>query len=630
MFLVSDGASAAKKRTSSSVFCLPSSRCSVSFGSLDAGLVSFSRSVQAHPFNQKVVILVSFEDACESEESTFSPAALAEVEREEHKQHRASRQPRASSSCPSSSPASSSSPFLCSSSSSSSPSSFSSSSCEARELVMRRLVELVQARSTGVFLHDVSLASFLSLPLQKFLFSQHDACLLSWTGASPLCASPFPCPSLARAGEGQAAEEREQATNGFLCSDVYLSDVATGGNAAAMTAEEGGSLLMRVDGFLYQTLGVDTLASLPHSVKKALPSTTRFLRIPLAHPAVLRHQRALEPERPSPDAERSVKREGNLRRKKSRASQPSKMFLHLQHCLGEKLAPLSFLCALKMPFPGVGDSAFSHLSTLRASLEQLLRAANSSAAFVALTGVSAQHRRYLSPSAVTGEAEEGEANSLPREADDSFLAFEADSPQEKEGRSPGETRQAGSRARENNPDVWLPNWNKLLARLRQAAERRNRDEDGEASRATSRRKRAGNLQRSTISEACDDSDESDAILDVSMEEETDTEQEREQGEGEMEEEKQFPFPRLKARLESAALRLAFGEFAEARKGERDDRRQGTEREKLADEIIQVLGSYGLDIPLSFAEDQDSLPHVRSLLIRLVLSVSVLLGLCQSF
>ncbi|KYF44107.1 hypothetical protein TGARI_202170B, partial [Toxoplasma gondii ARI] len=89
-----------------------------------------------------VVILVSFEDACESEEATFSPAALAEVEREEHKQHRASRQPRASSSCPSSSPASSSSPFLCSSSPSSSPSSFSSSSCEARELVMRRLVEL--------------------------------------------------------------------------------------------------------------------------------------------------------------------------------------------------------------------------------------------------------------------------------------------------------------------------------------------------------------------------------------------------------------------------------------------------------------------------------------------------------
>nr|CEL66460.1 TPA: hypothetical protein BN1204_022720 [Neospora caninum Liverpool] len=621
MFLVSDGAAAAKKKKVSSPFALAPSRCSLTSGSLEAGLASFNRTLQAHPFNQKIVILISFEDTSDPEEATFSPEALAEVEREERDRSKGARQPPPPSSSPASPPSSSPSSSPPSSSPSSSASSFAASSvCEARDRVAHHLVNLVQSCSTGVFFHGVSLASFLSLPLQTLLFSQHDACLLSWSGASPLCSS------LAFASDSpEKGEERDQERDqggAFLSSDLFLSDVATGGNAAALTADGGGTLLMRVDGFLYQTLGIDTLAPVPHAMKKAFPATTRFLRVPLAHPAVLRHQTPSQSTAASPSLQRGKKfsgrgdsgaETGNHARA---TAQPSKMFLHLQHCL-DKLAPLAFLGALKMPLRSAPESAVSEASALRSSLESLLGGSKSEARFVALTGITAQHRRYLC-AAEKSDVVGSEAKQRG-EQDRGFLALEAESRGENDDGCVGETRRAGNlpperrKGTQENLEVWLPNWNDLLARVRQSAEKEGGKKSG--SRQTIQRN-AGHARGDTKLGRGRGSCETGSPLDVSMGEETGKEEEIEETEEideeideEMGEEK-FPFPRLKPRLESAAVRLATSEYEEEKRAKRDGmQRKETERENLADEILQVLGSCGLDLPLNPSnENPDSLPQ----------------------
>ncbi|CBZ52483.1 conserved hypothetical protein [Neospora caninum Liverpool] len=628
MFLVSDGAAAAKKKKVSSPFALAPSRCSLTSGSLEAGLASFNRTLQAHPFNQKIVILISFEDTSDPEEATFSPEALAEVEREERDRSKGARQPPPPSSSPASPPSSSPSSSPPSSSPSSSASSFAASSvCEARDRVAHHLVNLVQSCSTGVFFHGVSLASFLSLPLQTLLFSQHDACLLSWSGASPLCSS------LAFASDSpEKGEERDQERDqggAFLSSDLFLSDVATGGNAAALTADGGGTLLMRscLYSDLYCSAAValhscTSFASFLPQLHAAFPATTRFLRVPLAHPAVLRHQTPSQSTAASPSLQRGKKfsgrgdsgaETGNHARA---TAQPSKMFLHLQHCL-DKLAPLAFLGALKMPLRSAPESAVSEASALRSSLESLLGGSKSEARFVALTGITAQHRRYLC-AAEKSDVVGSEAKQRG-EQDRGFLALEAESRGENDDGCVGETRRAGNlpperrKGTQENLEVWLPNWNDLLARVRQSAEKEGGKKSG--SRQTIQRN-AGHARGDTKLGRGRGSCETGSPLDVSMGEETGKEEEIEETEEideeideEMGEEK-FPFPRLKPRLESAAVRLATSEYEEEKRAKRDGmQRKETERENLADEILQVLGSCGLDLPLNPSnENPDSLPQ----------------------
>ncbi|PFH32795.1 hypothetical protein BESB_014070 [Besnoitia besnoiti] len=579
MFLVSDGAAAAKKKkkpssAACSPFSLATSRCSLTAGLLEPMTAAFARTLQAHPFNQKVVILLALGNI-EADAASLSPAAAAPLpQAQRESQH--GRQEASQSSGPFSSPESPArSAPAASSAFSSSPSSAAGAENASLE---HSLVDLIQRHSIGFFFEGVSLAAFLSLPLQRLLFAEHDACLLSWTGSSSLHSLSLSSPSSSSRSSASAysllaasspREPQGEATDCHFSAEAFVSDVATGGNAAAITPQEGGTLLLRVDGFLYQVLGIDTVAGVSHAMKKALPPTTRFLRVPLAHPAVLRHQTSLQSVSPAGASFAPAKATSGCAEGK-RA--PSKLFQSLQRCLGVRLAPVSFLAALKTSPASSAESPLARLRALRSELEVLLFA-GSGAGSATPTGLTVQRRAYRScafSKNCEGDSERESALFMELDAGAAGAAGGAAAPAEKE-------------------TVWLPAWSVLLPRVLQSADTHSACEDDGAKRE----RRASRPPRGSAVEAS---------VDVSMGEEGDEEEEDEEERAEA-----LPFPRLKPGFERAALRLAASEFAGAVGGERTTRgldnqsqRQRSEcaREVLADEILQVLGSYGLGLPLS--------------------------------
>ncbi|PHJ22584.1 transmembrane protein [Cystoisospora suis] len=212
--------------TRSTVTCLPH---------LSHALRIFYHTLNSHPFNQKVIVYLPHR----------KDGSLPFKHTDRTQDHQ-------SSSSSSSSP--SASPCFSPSSSSSSPTSSSSP-----PPLISHLVHLIQSQSIGVYLHEVSLSSFLHLPLQEFLFSRHEASLLSWAGPSSSSSSlsilsktlnPTRNPKKENKLKEEEDDEEEEKILSSSSSSLSFShsygDVGVGLNAAAVTPVDGGTLLLRV------------------------------------------------------------------------------------------------------------------------------------------------------------------------------------------------------------------------------------------------------------------------------------------------------------------------------------------------------------------------------------------------
>ncbi|CDJ58273.1 hypothetical protein, conserved [Eimeria maxima] len=173
-------------------------------------------------------------------------------------------------------------------------------------------------------LRNVSLDAFLHLPLQQLLLRRWNGSLLTWRGpggSAPCC--------------GTATIENP----GAPCP--VIGD--TGGDRNTASLQNDGVMILKLDRFTAQVLGLDTWIRLPHFMRKSLPPGTRYLKIDVQHPAVVRHQKMVTQNRLKRQMQGVQIEQGS-----SIAGPPSRLFEQLQRSL-RSLEPVDLLSSTAPP-----------------------------------------------------------------------------------------------------------------------------------------------------------------------------------------------------------------------------------------------------------------------------------------
>ncbi|KAL8443299.1 hypothetical protein Emag_005946 [Eimeria magna] len=230
---------------------------------------------------------------------------------------------------------------------------------------LKEAVAQIAAKSCCLCLRNVTADAFLSLDVQQLLLKQLQASLVSWRGP----ASSPACPA---------------STNGITehqqTSCPVIGDGGGNGNAAAL--QNDGTLILKVDPFTAQVLGIDTRIRLPHFMRRILPPGTQYLKLNVQHPAVLRHQQKQQKhqkqrqdlnQQPSDHTDST-----SLISSSSCSFPPSRLYDQMQRSL-RSLEPMDFLAATT-PSQDQGENNLEKRLAIALDLQSLLRASGSLAA----------------------------------------------------------------------------------------------------------------------------------------------------------------------------------------------------------------------------------------------------------
>ncbi|CDJ67101.1 hypothetical protein, conserved [Eimeria necatrix] len=200
----------------------------------------------------------------------------------------------------------------------------SQGSTAGAQSALKAAISCVANRSCCICLRNVRLESFLHLPLQQLLLKRWQGSVLTWRGPG-----------------GAAACSGASAADGAGVSCSVVGD--TGGDMNAACLQNDGIMILKLDRFTAQVLGLDTWMRLPHFMRKSLPPGTRYLKIDVQHPAVVRHQKP-----PRESARHSQTQSQWPDREMQTGYPPSRLYVKLQRGLSS-LEPVDVLASTAPP-----------------------------------------------------------------------------------------------------------------------------------------------------------------------------------------------------------------------------------------------------------------------------------------
>ncbi|CDI84405.1 hypothetical protein, conserved [Eimeria praecox] len=312
-----------------------------------------------------------------------------------------------------------------------------SSTAGARS-ALNSAISSVANGSCCLCLRNVYLDAFLHLPLQQLLLKRWKGSVVTWRGPG----GTAPCCGTAATDAGEAP-----------CP--VIGD--TGGDRNTASLQNDGVMILKLDRFTAQVLGLDTWIRLPHFMRKSLPPGTRYLKINVQHPAVVRHQKVI--------TENRLKRqmEGvQLEQANPMGYPPSRLYQQLQRSLSS-LEPVDLLSSTAPPERDRGS--IEARRELAEEVELLLRASGSPNAACNVVQLQCRLSEYrggvVDMTEATAMATSRASSLHTQHGDDIMLAPELPSSQ-----TP-------------HPLV-LPDWDKLFAAVAGAAPKRCPPSTGEA------------------------------------------------------------------------------------------------------------------------------------------------------
>ncbi|KAL8269705.1 hypothetical protein Esti_006378 [Eimeria stiedai] len=307
------------------------------------------------------------------------------------------------------------------------PRGFPSSSSSA----LKQAVAQLAAKSCCFCLRNVTTDAFLSLHVQQLLLKRLQASLLSWRGpaSSPACTTAK-----------NAISENQQN------SCPVVGDGGGDRNVAAL--QNDGTLILKVDAFTAQVLGIDTRIRLPHFMRRILPPGTQYLKLNVQHPAVLRHQQ--KQQKQGKELKQQPSDHAYLMSLSSSSScyfPPSRLYEQMQRSL-HSLEPMDFL-ATATPPQAQGENNLEKRLALAHELQTLLRASGSTTASCHLVQLECRLSVYR-----------GGAVNMTDETAMAFNAFDAELTEELTERS--SIMLTPNFLASFRPQLLLPDWAKLF------------------------------------------------------------------------------------------------------------------------------------------------------------------------